>query len=138
MGILHFPRVLPLSLHGRTFCLHIDSMVVYFVKDGSFHSPPLDVGFDFVLSSTEQFLCSCPHPRQAECGCRSGFPVRVPLPPSGCWSLGPLNPFAKNFQFSRQWPSFCLRATSRLSCFVFPCPDPQSFFIRMPGIPFLD
>ena len=74
------------------------------MKDGSFHSPPLDMGFDFVLSSTEHFLCSCPHPRQAECGCRSGFPVRVPLPPSGCRIPGPLNLFAKNFQFPDSGP----------------------------------
>ena len=77
LGILHFPGVLPLSLHGRTFCFHTISMVVC---EGWVLFIPLLwtqlLGFfEFVLSLTEHFLCSCPHPRQAECGCRPGFPA---------------------------------------------------------------
>ena len=53
-------------------------MVVYLVCEGWVLSFPSFgrnlLGFDFVLSSTEHFLYSCPHPRQAECGCRPGFP----------------------------------------------------------------
>ena len=50
---------------------------------GPFLSPPLDAApwdLVFVLSSTEHFLCSCPHPRQADCGCRPGFPLGSHFP----------------------------------------------------------
>ena len=56
LGILHFPRVLPLSLHGRTFCLHTDSMVVYFVCEGWVLSfPSLERGFWFCFVFNRTF-----------------------------------------------------------------------------------
>ena len=104
MGILHFPRVPPLSLHGRTF-VHTFSMVVSIVCKGWVLSFPSFgrnlLGFPFVLSSTEHFLCSCPHPRHLECGCRPG-PL-FHLVEVGSLVLCSI---CQAFPISRQWSSF--------------------------------
>ena len=139
LGILHFPRVLPLSLHGRMFCLHTDSMVVYIVCEGWVLSFPSfgrnHLGSDFVLSLTEHFLCSCPHPGQAECGCRPGFPSgshfhRVDV---GSLVLRIYLPRISNFPDSGP---LLLEGHLQALLFCFSMSGSTGLFIRMPWIPF--
>ena len=125
LGILHFPRVLPLLLHGRTFCLHTDS---FFVCEGwvlSFPSLGRGFWFCFVFNRTFPLFLST---SQASW---MWLQIRVSRqgPTSTEWMLDPgsFESFCQELPIFPTVVLFCLRATSRLSCFVSPCPDPQAF-----------
>ena len=105
---------------------------------GPFHSPPLDAapwGLEFVLSSTEHFLCSCPHPRQADCGCRPGFPLgsHFHLVEVGFLVLRIYLPRISYFPDSGP---LLHEGHLQALLFCFSLSGSTGFFIRMPWIPF--
>ena len=82
---------------------------------------PLGFSFCFVIDRTFPLFLST---SQASW---MWLQTRAPLPLCGCWIPGPLNLFAKNFQFSRQWSSFVWGPPPGSPILFFPWPDPQAF-----------
>ena len=97
---------------------------------GPFHSPPLDAAtWVWILFCHRQNISFVPvHiPGKlnvvADQGSRQG-------PTSTEWMLDPwsFESICQEFPIFPTVVLFCMRATSRLSCFVSPCPDPQAFY----------
>ena len=139
MGILHFPGVLPLRSMAERFVSIQFSMVV--CEGWVLFFPLLWTQLLGVLilfcHRQNIFLCSCPHPRQADCGCRPGFPLgsHFHLVEVGFLVL---RIYLPRISFFPDSGPLLHEGHLQALLFCFSLSGSTGIFIRMPWIPFLD
>ena len=96
--------------------------IILFAEDGfsSFSSSGSSyTGFDFIMSPTKHFFCSCTHSRQAECTCRPGVPPGTAFHRVDVGSRILRFHLPKDFSFPSSGP-LCYKGYCQVSLLHFP------------------